>query len=735
MRLLTVILIVAALFTAIIAPAETFAKSGDEDGSASAGNFQATGLNEPTAEQAKWIKDNFPVIQKIRLNDLAVERINADRENKGLSKLAGIFLDYLDIAPIGDEAVIGTSDGTSGGTTSVLAGALPDSVDNSTSAAFPPIRSQGGIGSCVAWAITYYQFTYETNLALGRTASGGDNNVIFSPKWTYNLINGGVDAGSYFSDAYAVEMKNGAASWAAFPYDTNYLQWPLNASTWRNAINYRPQSYGQIYNSNTDTLIESMKTQLTNGHVLVIATYVSSWSQGVLSDPDTTQTTIEDALVGQKIATYMKNTNLGGHGMTVVGYNNNLWTDLNGNGVVDIGEKGAFKIANSWGAGDWNRGYRWVAYDALRGTSSVSASGTWPTTDRSSSGIFRSGNIFTLTVRSSYTPSVVAEVTLNAAKRGQLVFSLGTGSTAGTTPSSTWSSKALNYTGGNYAFNGTTTTCDGTFVFDFSDLAASISGTTRWFAGLYDNKTGDAATLKAYNLYNVTAGGDVLLASADNVPASVDAGQIYRWVDSALDPSNQPPVANAGPDQTATVGQVVTFNGSGSLDPDGSINSYEWTFGDGTFGTGAIVTHPYGAAATYTVTLTVTDNGGLIDTDTAIVTVTEPVSGDTMHVSSISVKSATKKAGKNTFYLATAVVTVVDGNGLQIDGVTVSGHWTGLTTDTDTSITGVDGKVSLTSDSTKKKTGVFTFNVDDLVKSGWTYDSANSVTSGSVSIP
>ena len=38
--------------------------------------------------------------------------------------------------------------------------------------------------------------------------------------------------------------------------------------------------------------------------------------------------------------------------------------------------KGAFKIANSWGTGDWNGGYRWVAYDALRTTSSVPAAGS-----------------------------------------------------------------------------------------------------------------------------------------------------------------------------------------------------------------------------------------------------------------------------------------------------------------------------------------------------------------------
>ena len=55
----------------------------------------------------------------------------------------------------------------------------------------------------------------------------------------------------------------------------------------------------------------------------------------------------------------------------------------------------------------------------------------------------------------------------------------------------------------------------------------------------------------------------------------------------------------------------ASFDGSGSQDPDGSIASYVWDFGDGTpDGSGATPSHTYAAAGTYTVTLTVTDNKG-----------------------------------------------------------------------------------------------------------------------------
>ncbi len=84
---------------------------------------------------------------------------------------------------------------------------------------------------------------------------------------------------------------------------------------------------------------------------------------------------------------------------------------------------------------------------------------------------------------------------------------------------------------------------------------------------------------------------------------------------------NDPPVAVAGQDQSALVGETLTFDGSGSDAPDGSIVSYDWGYGDGGSATGATVTHAYSAAGTYTVTLTVTDDEGLTDTDTLTVTV------------------------------------------------------------------------------------------------------------------
>ncbi len=70
------------------------------------------------------------------------------------------------------------------------------------------------------------------------------------------------------------------------------------------------------------------------------------------------------------------------------------------------------------------------------------------------------------------------------------------------------------------------------------------------------------------------------------------------------------------------VGDTVTFNASGSSDPNGRIENWLWDFGDGESGTAVVVTHKYDTANTYTVKLTVTDNDGNTATISQAVTVT-----------------------------------------------------------------------------------------------------------------
>jgi PKD repeat protein len=75
--------------------------------------------------------------------------------------------------------------------------------------------------------------------------------------------------------------------------------------------------------------------------------------------------------------------------------------------------------------------------------------------------------------------------------------------------------------------------------------------------------------------------------------------------------SNQPPTAAATASPTSGAAPlVVSFDGRGSFDSDGTISSYSWAFGDGTMGIGSTVSHAYNSVGTFTATLTVTDNAG-----------------------------------------------------------------------------------------------------------------------------
>ncbi len=80
---------------------------------------------------------------------------------------------------------------------------------------------------------------------------------------------------------------------------------------------------------------------------------------------------------------------------------------------------------------------------------------------------------------------------------------------------------------------------------------------------------------------------------------------------------NRAPVANFN---SSTSGLTVTFTDT-STDTDGSIASRAWNFGDGTTSTSANPSKTYATAGTYTVSLTVTDNGGLTNTKTQSLTV------------------------------------------------------------------------------------------------------------------
>lgn len=87
---------------------------------------------------------------------------------------------------------------------------------------------------------------------------------------------------------------------------------------------------------------------------------------------------------------------------------------------------------------------------------------------------------------------------------------------------------------------------------------------------------------------------------------------------------NQPPIASmTGDPLQGEAPLTVDFDATASSDPDGTIASFAWDFGDGDTGSGQTPSHSFESEGSFNVILTVTDNQGAKSTDSLVVTVGE----------------------------------------------------------------------------------------------------------------
>ncbi|MEX2592749.1 MAG: malectin domain-containing carbohydrate-binding protein [Anditalea sp.] len=215
------------------------------------------------------------------------------------------------------------------------------------------------------------------------------------------------------------------------------------------------------------------------------------------------------------------------------------------------------------------------------------------------------------------------------------------------------------------------------------------------FAEIYFGATGAGTGGVGKRVFNVTSEGQALLTDFDiyaevgpmtalvkEFEISVTDGALNLFFANVVDnpkvsaieilsnsgPTNDPPVANAGTDQTVTAGASglasVQLNGSGSTDAEGAINAYLWTEGDTELASGATPTISL-AVGTHTITLTVTDGQGATATDQVTVTVngTAPVNQAPVVANPIPDQNATEGIGY-TFVFPEATFSDSDGDNL-----------------------------------------------------------------------
>lgn len=504
-----------------------------------------TGYMPPSSEEKDWMNKNMINTKQINLNKVGIDRVKKNKNSSGKTITVAQV-------PVGYEVIENDTnkklDGSVSTSTQVIstekvtdnlgANEVPDSVDNSTLPYFPPVSSQGKLSSCACFSTTYYTATHMTGLARNiNTQSKTDMTNKFSPKWVYNMINGGKDDGSTLQSAYKVMLVNGLVSWSSFPYDTNYTEWDTKGADWQNALNFRMDKTGVIRNLDTETGLLNTKKLLVNGYILNYATYISSWQfVKVGNDPQTSE---DDIFVGQNACSYV-NGNSGAHAMTIVGYNDNIWIDINQNSKIDANEKGAFKVVNSYGTSWKNSGFAWISYDAINSTSKVQGAPT------SRNEAFFDKSVYWITAKPSYIPKLMAKVKLNHSKRSELAVTLGFSDTSANVPSKIWSSFAVNQKGGDLSFNGTNTSIDAEFVFDFTELIDYNnlnSVKKRWYIGLKDAfLNGNSLSIKQFVLIN-SSGKEVY--NSGNIDQKIDGATKYLYCDYQLG------------DESATNSQII----------------------------------------------------------------------------------------------------------------------------------------------------------------------------------
>ena len=112
------------------------------------------------------------------------------------------------------------------------------------------------------------------------------------------------------------------------------------------------------------------------------------------------------------------------------------------------------------------------------------------------------------------------------------------------------------------------------------------------------------------NATNPDTDGDSHFDGVDDFPLNSS-----EWLDSngdgIGDNTDQPPIVviSMDPSENIRAGDLITFSGVNSYDPDGTAAlTFNWTFGDGNYGTGLTTTHFYSTPGDYVVRLTVGDD-------------------------------------------------------------------------------------------------------------------------------
>lgn len=259
---------------------------------------------------------------------------------------------------------------------------LPSQVDNSQSKYFPPVGHQGEIGSCVSFSTAYYQLSYMLNKEYDRDGKLPEN--ICSPTFIYNYsTHQACCEGIYdvmkqigccnIEDVPIVNVQSdikGNLNWNVS--EDNLLKASENRILNYEVVNFQENEEKKetFITGPKDSSLNRIKGYLNDGEILSFGTDIyKAVEYKIVKNEEVSENSkhIDEIIIPR----FDKTKDCGFHEMTIVGYNDDIWVDINEDGKVQEGEKGAFKVVNSWGEEYANKGFVWMSYDAFNNVSSV----------------------------------------------------------------------------------------------------------------------------------------------------------------------------------------------------------------------------------------------------------------------------------------------------------------------------------------------------------------------------
>lgn len=448
---------------------------------------------------------------------------------------------------------------------------LPPSLDNSQHPFFRPVFNQAGY-SCGQATFTSHNFTYEINRLRNLPSNLPDNQ--YPTHFSWNWINGGNGwyGGSYFHTGELLKH-------VGTPNVTTYGGMSEGGGTrWMSGYdNYYQAMQNRIYDafSIDVSTIEGLNILKHYLHDHLEGSLYGGVASFYANQPSLYNLPAGTPEAGKKVVISWSNSS---HAMTIVGYNDSIrWDyngdgqytnhlDINGDGVVDLRdwEIGGLIMVNTFGGvPNWgDGGFAYMMYKTL--ADPFGAGGIW------------NNAVHVVKPKENTEPQLTMKVTLKHTSRDKVKVTAGLSlDPNATSPTIEMDFPIFDFQGGNRFMQGGTGEADKTIEFglDITPLLSHVpSGqTARYFLRVYEKDPNNIGTGEVlfFSVRDYTNGINEFISNHAPTPI-IDNGVTTLWVNAAVNYSPVVITTEALPD--AKIYEPCEFN----LQASGGSQPYHW---------------------------------------------------------------------------------------------------------------------------------------------------------------